>query len=86
MRTFGERVRAARKAERMALVEAAMRAGISAVELSDIERGQRMCPMETAKRIAEALNCEMTYLNPDVTVRMPYLDAVRLGLVDEVTA
>lgn len=85
MRTFGERVRAARKAERMALVDAAIRAGLSPVCFSHIERGQRMCPMETAKRIADALNCEVTYLNPDVTVRMPYLDAVRLGLVDEVT-
>jgi transcriptional regulator with XRE-family HTH domain len=75
--TFGERVRLMRETESLTAKEVAMRAGVSPQYLCDIERDRRVCPLETAKRIADAVDCDVAALDPLVSVPLSWVNPER---------
>ncbi len=58
-RRFGEVVRVERKRQKLTQEELAHRAGISAVFMSDIERGVENVTLETISKLAKGLGCRI---------------------------
>ena len=58
-RLFGEAVRAERKRQELTQEELAHRAGISAVFMSDIERGVENVTLETIAKLARGLGVKL---------------------------
>lgn len=73
-RRFGERVADERKRLGITAVGVAERAGISPQYLNDIEHGRRGCPpMGIVKAIADALDCDVSFLDPVVRVPLSWV-------------
>lgn len=60
--TPGKRLRNLREVHNLTQRELAAKAGLTASNLSDLERGRRGMGVEVARRLGEALNCPWTLL------------------------
>ena len=59
---MGPRVKALRDAERLSLRDLALRSGVSAPMLSQVERGETSPTLQTAARIAAGLQLKLSQL------------------------